>query len=199
MGLFLTGFILGLSIAAPVGPIGLLCIHRTLAEGRASGFVSGLGAATADASYGLAAALGLTAISSLLLGYQMIIKTAGVVFLMFLAGRIFFSATSANAARGELRVSLIRSYVSTFFLTIANPLTILSFLAVFAGLGIGTSTSDYAAAVWVDLGVFLGSACWWLLLSTCAGFFKMNDERMRWVHRISGVSIAALGIASLFK
>src|SRR5208283_3746709 len=132
MGILIKGVIVGLSIAAPVGPIGLLCIRRSLAEGRASGLLSGLGAATADALYGSMAAFGLTAVSSLLIRERLWIGAAGGVFLCYLGARTFLSPPAAHAGSAS-RLGLVAAYFSTFALTLANPMTILSFIAVFAG------------------------------------------------------------------
>ncbi|MBV8203316.1 MAG: LysE family transporter, partial [Acidobacteria bacterium] len=190
---------LGFSIAAPVGPIGLLCIRRTLAEGKASGFVSGLSAATADAFYGFVAAFGLTAISAFLLHYLLPLRLIGGLFLFYLAVKIFFSKATEKAANAKIDVPLWKSYSSTVFLTLTNPTTILSFMAVFAGLGIVGSDQNYLTAGSMVLGVFLGSALWWLILSSGVGWFKnkFDARRLIWVNRISGVLIATLGLWSV--
>jgi threonine/homoserine/homoserine lactone efflux protein len=131
----LGGIILGFSIAAPVGPIGVLCIRRTLAEGRASGLVSGLGAATADAIYGCVAGFGLTFISSFLVNQQRWLHLVGGAFLCYLGIRTFLARPADQAALAQ-GSGLIGAYGSTFLLTLTNPMTILSFTAVFAALGV---------------------------------------------------------------
>ena len=137
---FLRGLIIGFSIAAPVGPIGVLCIGRTLTQGRISGLISGLGAATADALYGSIAAFGLTFISTMLINQQGWIRLIGGIFLCFLGIKISLSSPARQAARVKGH-SLVSSYASTFFLTLTNPMTILSFAAIFAGLGVGSENS----------------------------------------------------------
>ena len=201
MPLFYKGIVLGFSIAAPVGPIGLLCIRRTLTEGKLSGFVSGLGAATADAFYGFVAAFGLTAISSLLLSYKMPIALIGGFFLLYLAIRIFFSGPSGEPTATQSTVSLSCSYLSTAFLTLTNPATILSFIAVFAGVGIVGSQRNYGAAIALVLGVFLGSALWWLFLSSGVGWFnsRLSDAALVWINRVSGLLMAGLGVTALLE
>lgn len=193
------GLILGFSIAAPVGPIGLLCIRRTLVEGKMSGFVSGLGAATADGFYGSVAAFGLTVISGFLLEYQMPIRIIGALFLFYIALKIFFSKPVHKEVGQKSGVSLLKSYTSTVALTIANPSTIISFIAIFAGLGVGIATQDYVGATFIVAGVFLGSALWWLLLSTAIGFFrhKISDQSIVWVNRVAGTLMVCLGVFSL--
>ena len=200
VGFFLRGLIIGFSIAAPVGPIGLLCIRRTLAEGRASGLVSGLGAATADAIYGCIAAFGLTFISNILFSQQLWLRLIGGAFLCYLGLKTFLSrpAKQAASAQGD---GLVGAYGSTFFLTLTNPMTILSFAAIFAGLGVASASGNYLSAGALVLGVFIGSALWWLILSSGVGVFraKFNPNRLRWVNRVSGVIITGFGLVALLS
>jgi threonine/homoserine/homoserine lactone efflux protein len=198
MSFFLRGLIIGFSIAAPVGPIGILCIRRTLANGKLSGLMSGLGAATADAMYGCIAGFGLTAISTFLVSQQTWLRLIGGLFLCWLGGKTFFSKPAAKAANAE-RAGLLSDYVSTVFLTLTNPATILSFIAVFAGLGLAATRNDYPAAAWLVSGVFLGSALWWLLLSAGIGFFreKFDANKLRWVNWISGAILCGFGLFAL--
>lgn len=195
--LLLKGMVIGFSIAAPVGPIGVLCIRRTLAEGRAAGLLSGLGAATADALYGAVAGLGLTFISSQLEGQQVWLRLFGGLFLLYLGVRTFIVHPAAEAAKASSR-GLLGAYLSTFFLTLANPTTILSFVAVFAGLGAGGG-GDYLSAALLVTGVFIGSAFWWLLLSGVVGALRsrFNPRAMSWVNRLSGIAIGGFGLLAL--
>ncbi len=192
------GGIIGFSIAAPVGPIGVLCIRRTLAEGRATGFVSGLGAATADAIYGSIAAFGLTAISGALFGQQVWLRLIGGAFLCYLGIRTVAARPAAQSAAAT-GSGLPGAYASTFFLTLTNPMTILSFAAVFAGLGLASTSASFTSAAVLVAGVFFGSAAWWLVLSTSAGALRTNLDpaRLRWVNRISGGIILLFGLAAL--
>lgn len=198
--MLLRGLVIGLSIAAPVGPIGLLCIRRTLADGRARGFASGLGAATADAVYGSVAAFGLTFLSDLLVRQQSWLRLVGGLFLCSLGLKTFLArpAERGAAARGY---GLAGAYASTLFLTLANPMTILSFAAIFAGLGIGGATGSYAAAGVMVLGVFLGSALWWLILSGGVGALRaqFGPAGLAWINRLAGVIIAAFGVIALLS
>jgi threonine/homoserine/homoserine lactone efflux protein len=196
--LFVRGLAVGFAIAAPVGPIGVLCIRRTLADGRATGFVSGLGAATADAVYGAVAALGLTAISGLLVRQSGWLRLLGGLFLCYLGVRTFLAppAERGAAAHGP---GLLGAYVSTLALTLTNPTTILSFVAVFAGLGLASGAGGYAGAGAMVAGVFLGSAAWWLILSGGVGLFRarLTPGALRWVNRISGLVILGFGVLAL--
>ncbi len=199
-GLFLKGLIIGFSIAAPVGPIGLLCIRRTLTVGRTTGLMSGLGAATADAFYGFIAGFGLTALSSLLICQQEWFRLIGGFFLCYLGLKALFSKPAEQMASAKGKGPM-GAYLSTFFLTLTNPMTILSFAAIFAGLGIASSGVDYIAAGILVLGVFLGSALWWLLLSSGVAFFqeKFNLRELKWVNRISGILILFFGLYVLLN
>jgi threonine/homoserine/homoserine lactone efflux protein len=188
------GLVLGFTIAAPVGPIGLLCIQRTIAFGWRHGFVTGLGAATADASYGAVAALGLSAISNFLIGQSFWLRLAGGVFLLFLGLRAFLSSPPQHTAFSG-RKGLWGIYVATLMLTLTNPMTILAFAAFFAGFGFGTGTTT-GSAVLLVVGVFLGSSCWWLLLSCSAGLLRgrFHPRSLGWINRISGFAIIAFAI-----
>ena len=187
------GLGIGFLIAAPVGPIGLLCIRRTLAHGRASGLVSGLGAATADAMYGSIAGFGLTAVSAFLTGQEASFRILGGLFLLYLGITTMRARPAAEAAKAN-DAGLLKDYLSTLFLTLTNPLTILSFAAIFTGLGIVRAQSHAAAGTLV-LGVFLGSAAWWLILSGAVGAVRerFGPPVMRWVNVISGLAICGFG------
>ena len=196
--MLLRGLIIGFSIAAPVGPIGVLCIRRTLADGRAVGFAAGLGAATADALYGAVAGFGLTVVSTALVGRQGWLRLIGGAFLCWLGARTFLARPAAEAAavRGA---GLLGAYASTLALTLTNPMTILSFAAVFAGLGVGGAGGDYRVAAVLVLGVFAGSALWWLALSGAVGLLRdrVTPRGLRWVNRASGTIIAGFGALAL--
>lgn len=197
--ILLRGLILGFSIAAPVGPIGVLCIRRTLAEGRAVGLASGLGAATADAAYGLIAAFGLTAISGALVAQQFWLGVLGGLFLLYLGVRTLLAKPAEHSAASTRR-GLAGAYLSTLALTLTNPMTILSFVAIFAGFGLA-SEANYGAASVLVVGVFLGSALWWLGLSTAVSWLRtrFNPQTLVWVNRLSGLIIMVFGVIALWS
>ena len=197
MNLLVQGLLIGFSIAAPVGPIGVLCIRRSLADGARIGLLTGLGAASADAFYGAIAAFGLTAVSNLLMNHRFLLGLIGGVFLCYLGVRAFFAGV-AEGGQAPPRVSALTAYGSTFVLTLANPMTILSFAAVFVGFGLG-SAKDYNAAGMMVAGVFVGSALWWLLLSSVVSLIRsrMTAASLQWVNRGSGVIIVAFGVYAL--
>ena len=205
---FVRGMALGLAIAAPVGPIGVLCIRRTLALGRRIGILSGLGAATADMLYGAVAAFGLTAISSLLLGLSLWIRLVGAVFLVYLGVRTALARpaknelTAADDGAPQRATGALAAYTSTLGLTLTNPATILSFAAVFAGVGLVGARADVLSAGATVVGVFCGSALWWLILSSVVGALRrrISVRVMRWVNVLSGATLlifAALTLLSL--
>ncbi|HEX5849512.1 MAG TPA: LysE family transporter [Rubrobacter sp.] len=195
-GLLLRGVVLGFAVAAPVGPIGVLCIRRSLAEGRTAGFVVGLGAATADAVYGAVAGFGLTIVSTFLVDQRVWLRLVGGLFLCYLGLRTLVARPSEEAAGGGSGGGLIGAYASTFFLTLTNPTTILSFAAIFAAVSVRTGALTVVPLI---VGVFLGSASWWLLLSTGASLIRdrVGPRGMRAVNIVSGAAILTFGLAAV--
>jgi threonine/homoserine/homoserine lactone efflux protein len=192
----LRGFVLGLTIAAAVGPISLLVIRRSLAEGQRYGLVSGLGVATADATYGALAAFGLGAITDVLFGARRPLELIGGLFLLWLAWRTIRSNPTEAAATTRRR-GYAGAYLSILGLTLANPMTILSFGALFAGLGV-TSRSIGDAGLLV-VGVLFGSATWWVVLTAVIGTVRTRVTA-RWIHRVnlaSGAVIGAFAVVSI--
>ncbi len=194
LGFFLKGFGLGFAIAAPVGPIGLLCIRRSLVLGVPHGLLTGLGAATADSLYGLIGAFSVTWVATFLVQNDFVLKLCGGGFLMYLGIKILF-APSATALSNNDSSSLIKSYLTSLFLTITNPMTIMSFSAAFLGLGLSKTSSPKNSFLMV-LGVFVGSALWWLILSTIVGFFrlKMGERIFKLINRFSGILLLGFAV-----
>ena len=200
MFFLLKGILLGFSIAAPVGPIGVLCIRRTLANGIKNGFLSGLGAATADAIYGLLAVLGISVVSIFLLEYQSYLRMIGGIFLLYL-GYTTFKARPAEVSANASEEELLGAYGSTLLLTITNPMTIMSFAAIFAGLGVGAANESYLSSLFLVIGVFIGSMLWWLFLSGMVNMLrhKFDQKRLKLVNQLSGLVITIFGICSLIS
>lgn len=194
--IFFNGLFLGFLIAAPVGPIGVLCIQRTLTKGKLSGFVSGLGAATADGFYGTVAAFGLVAISGFLIEQQFLLRLIGGVFLLYIGVKSFRSAPPTTEIAETSKRNLLQDYVTTVFLTITNPMTIISFAALFAGVGFGFSNSGFLSAISLVSGVFLGSALWWLVLSVGVTWLRSRIKNFSFslVNKISGVVIVLFAL-----
>ncbi len=213
VALFAKGLAVGFAVAAPVGPVGVLCVRRTLSEGRLVGLASGLGAAVADAAYGGIAAFGVAAVSDFLLDHLDALRLIGGIFLCLLGYRSFHAPPAvAPPEDADARMSgrvprrLARSgtlggaFATIFLLTLTNPLTILSFAAIFAGLGLGSMGGDPLMAGLLVLGVFLGSALWWLGLAVGVGAFRraIGETVMRRINRASGLLIGAFGLAAIY-
>lgn len=199
LSIWLKGLLLGFSIAAPVGPIGVLCIRQTLQNGRRHGLAAGLGAATADAFYGSVAAFGLTLVMQALTGVQFWLRLGGGLFLIYLGAKFFFKPPenlAAQAPSGQMSISSV--YFSTFLLTLSNPATILSFLALFSGMGLETGVRG--APLWLVGGVFCGSGLWWLLLTGGISLIRqrLTTTGMLWVNRAAGVVLVIFGAMILF-
>jgi threonine/homoserine/homoserine lactone efflux protein len=196
-GFFLKGFLIGVSIAAPVGPIGLLTIRRTLAFGRSAGFMSGLGAATADAVFGSIAAFGITAISSILIGAKVYLGVIGGVFLIYLGWQTFQSKPTEHAAASRAS-SLGVIYFSTLGLVLTNPISILYFTAIISS--VGAANNLFSASMMV-FGVFMGSVLWWFFLSFVASLLKsrINTTNLQLVNYISGAIIAVFGVWAVWN
>lgn len=206
--LWLRSLIIGLSIAAPVGPIGLLCIRRTLSDGRRAGLMTGLGAAFADGVYGAVAAFGLSAVSAFLIDQQNVLRLGGGVFLIYLGQGILRSkpaerAADSNRSESGAGRSDLGMLFSTFFLTLTNPMTILSFIAIFSGLGLAGGVASYGAAapLLTVTGVFTGSALWWLMLTFALSRLKVLSRpgNLIWINRLSGLIILAFGLMALWQ
>ncbi|HEX6957394.1 MAG TPA: LysE family translocator [Ferrovibrio sp.] len=192
------GGLAGFIIAAPVGPVGVLCVQRTLHRGRLSGLTAGLGAACADAFYGAIAAFGLSLVSRWLEQHELLFRGAGGLFLCFMAWRMLRAALHPMPQKllAEPRNGLLSGFVSTFVLTATNPITIVAFLGVFAFFGVGAFGLTNAMAAWLVLGVFAGSSIWWLSLAGLAGAYRhrLGNDSMRWINGLSGLLMLAFGI-----
>ncbi len=194
IGLFPRGIIIGLSVAAPVGPMGVLCIRRTLTRGSLTGIVSGIGIATADACFAAIAAFGLTSISNLLVDNQTWIRLFGGLFLCYLGIKTLTSRAWSGESRDETpeNAGLIGAYCSTLGLTLTNPTTIISFAAIFAGFGVA---EPGLGAISLVVGVFVGSTLWWLILALSMGRLRLRfgPRQLTWVNRLSGAVILGFG------
>lgn len=194
---FLKGLGVGLAIAAPVGPIGLLCIRRSVSEGRATGLATGIGAAAADGTYGMLVALGFAATGALL-SYAPQMQVFGgllIAYLGLMTLRGFFARRPAQIPAAPTR-SIWGAFGSTYLLTLSNPATILAFTGMIAGLG-GAASSGPNAAYALVAGVFLGSALWWLFLVHAALWAKARiaDRALRWLDLIAGLILTIWGLS----
>lgn len=200
LSFLLKGIAIGFSIAAPVGPIGILCIQRTLARGKIAGLFTGLGTATADTLYGAIAAYGLSAAAKQWPPtMQFIFHLAGAFFLLYLGVKTFRSKPPEQTAPVEAR-GAISDFISALFLTLTNPTTILSFAAVFVAFGLGETPDQFFATVMVA-GVFLGSALWWVVLSSAVSFFrsKMEMAAIQIMNKVFSLILFGFGVLILAK
>jgi threonine/homoserine/homoserine lactone efflux protein len=199
LAFFLKGILVGLVIAVPVGPVGIMCVRRTIFEGKLVGFVSGLGAATADAVFGIIAGFGITAVADLLLGYQQWLRAVGGCVLLLVGARSLRAAPRAQLDSPPDPESLSWDFVGTFGLTLANPITILAFAGIFAAVGLSGAEASFARAAILVLGVWVGSLIWWLALSFGLGRFARSLERRHlvWINRGSGGILFLSGLALL--
>jgi threonine/homoserine/homoserine lactone efflux protein len=199
MSLFVKGLIVGFCLAAPVGPIAAICVQRTIAKRWISGVVSGLGAATADAVYGAVAAFGATIISEFLITEHEWLQRVGGVILLMLGARLLLMRP-VERANGVQNRGLTGDFLSTFVLTLTNPMTFVAFAAIFATMGIGAVYGRPMLTAELVGGVFVGSAAWWIIL--CAGAFALRRhfdfKRLVLVNRATGVFVIAVGLVYLF-
>lgn len=201
---FFKGMLIGFSIAAPVGPIGILTIGRSLAYGPMAGLATGLGAAAADAVYGCVAGFGLTFVSGFLLAWNTYIFGIGSLFLCWLGLTFLFrppeaGAVTASGANGF--TTYPKAFLSAFFLTLTNPMTIMAFTAIFAGLGLGMAGDNYLAASLLVSGVFTGSAIWWVLLAFGSGKLKacLGNSLQGRISQTAGIFLLGFGAWSVFR
>ncbi len=193
--LLLLGIVIGLMVAVPVGPLGLLCVNRALSRGPLHGLFSGMGVATADALAAGVTALGMTLISDFLIDHQTFLRTVGGIFLCYLGIKIYRTKPVTQTPTGDVG-GLARAYATTFLLTVSSPVTILSFVAIYAGWGIRSLSGRYLAAALLAGGVFAGSVLWWLALEVALVLFRdrFTHGALTWIHKISGAIITAFGI-----
>ncbi len=204
--LIVSGLVIGLIVAVPIGPVNLICIRRTLAFGPVNGFMSGLGAAAGDGIFAIVTGFGLTAVSQLIEGFSIPLEMAGGGLLLVFGWRTFFTDPHLKDAeklvsRQNGRSSLVGAMASSFALTITNPATLLAFAGLIAGFGglAGARQPTFASAAFVVAGVVGGSTIWWLTLTTFVGLFhaRIDDYVMHIINRISGFLIAGFGVAVL--
>jgi threonine/homoserine/homoserine lactone efflux protein len=198
--ILILGIIIGVMVAVPVGPLGLLCINRALRLGPVIGLFSGLGVATADALGAGIAALGISFVSDFLSDHQIILRLLGGVFLVYLGMRIYSSRPRPEIPPSRVN-GLVAAYATTFFITLSNPVTFLQFMAIYAGWHVESMSGRYVAAAVLALGVFIGSALWWVALFVGLTTFRerFNFRILTWVHRVSGIVIAAAGLGVLLS
>ncbi len=198
--LVLKGFVIGFAVAAPVGPVGLLCIRRSIADGRLVGFVTGLGAAVADALMAIVAAFGISTILNFLMGHKNTFQLLGGIILLIMGWAAMRARPPANTGGAPLHApNLAGAFFSTIALTLANPVTIFSLLGIFTAFGVSLRTEGWLEPSWLVVGVFLGSAAWWLVLSYFANWFgkKLNTKLLHSINLGTGILLILFGVYQL--
>jgi threonine/homoserine/homoserine lactone efflux protein len=195
---FIQGVIIGLTLAVPVGPLSLLCIQRSVNDGRFHGIASGIGIATADSFYAAVVFLGLTLISGMILAQQSLFRFIAGIVLLVIGVKVFLSAPPETNARPE-HESYIRDYLTTVAIGIANPLTLLFFIAILPAFGVVFQGASQVLAAEFVAGVFCGSTLWWIILCGLIGSFRsrLSIENLRQINKISGIMIVCIGVGML--
>jgi threonine/homoserine/homoserine lactone efflux protein len=193
------GIVVGIVIAVPVGPVGVMCVHRTIFDGKLAGLVSGLGAATADAVFGIIAGFGLTVVSDWLINYQQWLRVAGGCYLLYIGGRAFADEPPAELESERDPETLLGDFATTFVLAVTNPITVLAFLGIFTAIGLSGNQATFGRAAILVLGVWCGSLLWWLALSFGVGQVRHSIEprHLAWISRGSGAILFLSGAALL--
>jgi threonine/homoserine/homoserine lactone efflux protein len=191
------GLAAGLIIAAPVGPVNVLCIQRTIERGWKSGILSGLGAALADTLYGAIAGFGISLVIQFLIREDFWIRLIGGILLMGV-GVVYYCRPPRAPQAGAVGSSANSDFVSTFFLTVTNPTTVLSFLAVLAALGLGKPRPLWQTS-FLMVGIFCGSMTWWTILASVVNLLRsrFTNHTMRWMNRVAGIAIGAFGLVNV--
>ncbi len=200
MGVFFKGIVIGVVIAMPVGPVGTLCVQRTITQGRINGFLTGLGATTADVIFGFIAAFGLSVVSNFLIDQQEWIRLAGGIIICLIGVQVFSLETQKKIIPIK-SPNLLNAFGSAFLIAITNPITIITFVVMFAGLGLVGSNSQYGPATLTVFGVFVGSSLIWLSVWGMSLIFRERFEfgRMKWINKIAGIVILVFGVSTLIS
>lgn len=196
------GIIVGLVVSIPLGPMGVLCVQRTLNKGKSSGISSGMGIATADAIFALIAGLGISFIIHFLSEQQLIIKIIGGLVIAFIGLRIFIAnpVKQLKKHRREGK-NLFEDFISILFMALSNPLTVFLYIAIFAGLNLHDVSAGYSSALLVVAGVFVGASISWFTISTVVNYFraKIRLRRLMWINKIAGITIILFGVCAIFS
>jgi threonine/homoserine/homoserine lactone efflux protein len=198
LSFFIQGIVIGLTLAVPIGPISLLCIQRTIADGRLHGVISGLGVSTADCFYAAITVLGLTVISSLIVAHQYLFRSLAGVILVLIGIRVFMLVPAGVSEKSE-HDTYFKDYLSMVAIAIANPMTLIFFLVILPGFGVIIQESAFLPATGFVVGVFFGSAIWWIILCGSIGSVRsrISVKNLGLINRISGVLISCFGAGML--
>lgn len=200
--ILLKGFIIGLMVSVPLGPMGVMVIQRSLSRGRASGFVSGLGAATADVIFSLIAVWGVAKVIDFIEAHRFVFQVVGSLFILFIGAKIFYSdpVKQYRRSRGK-KSNLWSDYITVFLMTLSNPIAIFVFIALFAGIHLVGEDHFYLTSFFVLFGVMAGATSWWFLISWLVSHYRQRFrlKRLWWLNKITGTVIFIIGIIALVR
>ncbi|MBP3356436.1 MAG: LysE family transporter [Rikenellaceae bacterium] len=199
--MLLRGIVVGLLVSIPLGPVGVLCIQRTLSKNRRSGFASGLGAATADTLFATVAFFFLSMVVSFIESNMVLVKVVGGICVVIVGVHIFMANPAVQIRRNRAgRSNLWQDYISVLLITLANPALVLVFVALFAAFGID-STAGLPKGLFMIAGVFGGACSWWFLLTMVVNLVrrKFRPRHLLWINRVSGAVIVILGAAAILS
>lgn len=197
--ILIEGLLIGILASIPLGPIGVLCVQRTLSRGRISGFVSGAGAAMSDLIYAALAVFSLSFIVGFVEEKILYIQIIGVIILVFMGLRIYLTNPAVQLRKQNgAKTKLLQDFLSTFMFTIANPLVIFFFVTLFAAFGVAEHTTNIFSQIALILGVYLGACSWWFFLTSIVNLFraKINLRRLWLINKIAGAAIILLGVVA---
>lgn len=200
--ILIKGVALGFLASIPLGPIGIICIQRTLSKGRWSGFFSGLGAASADTFVAIIAGLGLSFVINFIKSNSNILILLGGILLLFLGARIFYKSPVKQVRERKMnKNNLYTDYLSVLILTLSNPIAVFVFIAVFTGLNLVKGSHNFFFNILIFLGIFIGASLWWFSLTSVVNVYraKFRLKNLWWLNKITGAIIFAFGIAALLS
>jgi len=192
------GIIIGIMVSAPLGPVGIICIQRTLNKGRVAGYISGLGAVVGDILYAIFAGFGITVITNFLIDQQVYLRVFGGALLVFVGIRMFFTDTVKQVKEQRLKKkqNVLSDFISVFFLTISNPMTIVAFGILIASLGFSSKETGFFSMLYLILGIMLGAMLWWFVLVTLVNLFRdrFKLKRLIWINKITAIGVVLFGL-----
>ncbi|MDR0982546.1 MAG: LysE family transporter [Culturomica sp.] len=194
----LKGILIGLMVSIPLGPMGVLIIQKTLHKGALSGFIAGMGAACADLFYAIIATFGIGFVMNMVQTHELLLQVIGGILLLVLGLTIYFGnpLKQIKSRRKVSKKGLLGDFLTLFFLTVSNPVTVVVFMAIFAGTAVFGNTHSVFPEIMVIIGILIGGAAWWYLVSTVVNIFrkKFKLRLLMMINRIAGIVIAVLGI-----
>lgn len=191
------GIIIGIAVSIPLGPLGMLCIKRTVNKNWKSGFISGLGIASSDTFYAVIAGFSLSMIINFIKSYEIYFKVFGAVMVILLGLYIFMSNPTKDIQKFKRKgTSYIQDFLTAFFLTVSNPLSIFIFIAIFSSYSLVLQLSQLFEALLIIGGIFLGGASWWFMLTGLANMFKhkLTINTLWWANKIIGMGVILLAV-----